>query len=155
MRTISLFLFVALTLTAAALAQTKIPPDVEKAFTTKFPSVTDVKWDNENDREFEAEFKMTDREMSAVFSAGGAWVETETELPVDRLPAAVSQSLAKEFKGFTVKEAASVEKPEKELCYEVEISKGERTMEVLFSRNGKVVEKKDADDDDEGSEDDD
>ncbi|MBE0643781.1 MAG: PepSY-like domain-containing protein [Bacteroidetes bacterium] len=142
MRTISLLLFVGLAFTLSAVAQPSVPKEVQKAFQAKFSKASDVKWDKENDSEFEAEFMMNDVEMSANFSAKGVWIETETEIAIAKLPAAITQRLAKDFKGYAVKEAASVEKPGKDMTYEVEVRKGEKTIEVLLSKDGKVLEKK-------------
>ncbi len=123
-------------------AQMKVPDKVLIAFKITFAGATDVKWDMENDSEFEAEFTRGGNEMSANFSANGALMESETELSADQLPEAIRKSIASEFVGFVIDEAESVEKPGKQISYEVEITKGGMTMEVLLAKDGKVIEKK-------------
>ena len=59
----------------------KTPPvDVSKAFSEKFRSAEKVKWDMEEANEWEAEFSLLGKEMSASFDPSGKWLETETEI---------------------------------------------------------------------------
>jgi len=57
-----------------------VPEKVKSAFAGKFPNASSVKWDKENDEEWEAEFKMDGKEYSANFTVDGNWKETEYEI---------------------------------------------------------------------------
>lgn len=116
------------------------PKKVEEAFAKKFPTVKKVKWDKENDTEWEAEFKMKGTEYSANFMEDGTWKETEHEIKKNAIPANVKTSLDTEFSGYKIEEAEISETSEGSV-YEFELEKGEQTMEVAIDTNGKVIKK--------------
>jgi hypothetical protein len=125
-----------------ALSQTNVPDQVRKEFTGKYPSAKSVKWSSESPTEFEAEFTMNGKEMSASFDSKGKWMETETELEARDLPVAVTATLGKEFPGFKVVESSFLESPEMK-GYEILLKNGETSLEVTIDMDGKVVRKTD------------
>jgi len=122
-------------------AQEKVPQNVQDAFVKKFPTAKSVKWDKENDTEWEAEFKMDKMEYSANFMSNGTWKETEHEIAEKDIPGAVKQSLASNFAGYKIKEMEVSETAEG-MVYEFEVKKGEVEMEVAIDASGEVVMKK-------------
>lgn len=141
-----LYLVFAVFISTSAIAQNiekdKIPATVLNAFKSKFPAADNVKWEMENARDYEATFKTNGNEQSAVFDANGAWLETETEIKENELPANVKASFAKEFNSYKIKETEKVEKNDGTTCYEIKLTNGKETIEVLFADNGEVKEKK-------------
>lgn len=129
--------------------KTPAPEAVKSAFKAKFPTVQKVKWDQEGDNEWEAGFKMNGKEMSANFDGSGAWLETETEIKKSGLPQAVRDAIAAQFAGYKVEEVARVETPEMAEAYEVEVEKGETTIEALFKDDGTLIKQKTESEDDE------
>ena len=123
-----------------AFSQKNVPENVKKEFAKKYPSAQSVKWDSEEANEWETEFKINGNEMSASFDNKGVWLETETEISVKDLPAAVTNSLAKDFAGFKTGEVSANETPQMK-GYEVALKKGEATFEVVFDNSGKVIKK--------------
>ena len=97
MRTIIVLCTLALLTGPLALAQEGVPSKVKKAFQAKFPQAAEVEW-GMDDENHEAEFEMNGQDMSAVFDKSGTWLETETEIAVSDLPAAVRESLGTLFK---------------------------------------------------------
>lgn len=144
MKKIMFMLLVAAMMSNAANAQKisadKVPAAVSAAFKTKFSTAEKVKWEMEN-TEYEANFKLNGKEVSANFDETGKWLETETEIKVSDLPAAIQSTLKKDFAGFKVKEASKIESVKNGNGYEAEIEKGEETFDVLFSADGKVLSK--------------
>jgi putative PepSY-like beta-lactamase-inhibitor len=129
------------------------PAAVQTAFKSKFPTAQKAKWDKEGEGEWEAEFKMNGKEMSANFKTDGTWVETETEIEESDLPQAVKDAIATLFAGYDAEEAAMVETPDQPTAYEVELEKGETTVEALFNADGTLLKQKnEEEDDDEGGE---
>jgi uncharacterized membrane protein YkoI len=155
MKKVSLLVMLVLTATLQSFAQ-DAPAKVKDAFNKKFPQAKSISWDKENATEWEAEFKMNGKEYSANFGTDGTWKETEYEISEKELPAAVKNTLTKEFKGYEV-EGAEITETSTIKAYEVEIEKGETTMEVIIDENGKVLKKKveteDEDEDDDEKED--
>ena len=135
----SIFTVAALAFGLFACAQTP-PAQVNNSFNKKFAGATKVKWDKENDTEWEAEFKLKGKAYSANFSNEGKWMETEHEIKKSAIPANVKQTLDSEFAGYDVEEAEISETAEGTV-YEFELEQGETEMEVAISPEGKVVKK--------------
>ncbi len=131
--------FAVISLTACA-QKTNVPENVVNAFNQKFPDAKSVKWDKENDTEWEAEFKLNGEEYSANYSTDGAWKETEHEIETSAIPANVKQTLDGEFADYKIEEAEISETAEGTV-YEFGIEKDETEMEVAISPDGKVVKK--------------
>lgn len=132
---------VAMALTQAC-AQSKhdAPQKVKSAFAQKFPDAQKVKWEMEEENEWEAEFKLNGEEYSASFATDGTWKETESEIEASALPSAVTNTLKKEFGEYKIEEAELSETP-KGKFYEVELEKGETDIEAVISANGKLIKK--------------
>ena len=128
--------------TSCAQNKKAAPTAVQTAFKGKFPTVQKAKWDMENDNKWEAEFKMNSKEMSANFKNDGTWVETETKIKNADLPQAVKDAMAAHFAGYKMEEASMVETADMAAGYEVEMEKGETTIEVLFGADGTVITQK-------------
>lgn len=119
----------------------KVPPGVKSAFTQHFPNAKKVKWSQEAEHEYEAEFINGQQEQSSNFDENGKWLETETEIEVDELPEAVSSAIGKQFSGARIKEPETAETPEAGLVYEVELKFEGATYEVRCSRAGEILSK--------------
>lgn len=154
-KTIVVFAFATLsgTLSAQTLKESEVPAAVKTAFAKNFPTVKSVKWSKEKEGEFEAEFKNGSMEQSSNFDAAGKWLVTETEIKKKDLPATVQNTIKNEFAGYEIEEAEKVEMPDQPLSYEVKLEKGEMTLSVVITSDGKVTRKeesKEEDDDDDG-----
>lgn len=136
----SLLIFATVAISFTACSQHhQAPEQVVNAFNNKFPDIKKVEWKMEDDKSWEAEFKLNGEEYSAVFDLDGNWLETEHELKKADIPAFVLMTLAEQYDGYKLEEAELVEKPTGTL-YEVSMEKGETTIELLIDMNGKVVE---------------
>ena len=122
----------------AACSQTKVPEAVKTAFNKKFPTVKKVDWGKEGKTEWEAEFELNEKDMSANFDLQGNWKETETDLEEDAVPDMIMNVLKAKFPGYKVKEAAFTETP-KFSAYEIIIKKGESKKEVTIDKTGKIL----------------
>ncbi len=116
------------------------PKVVETAFQQKFPTAQKVKWEKENDTEWEAEFKLDGKEYSANFSSDGTWKETEHEIAKSDIPAAVQNTLNTEFPVYKIEESEISETADGTV-YEFELEKGKSEMEVTIDASGKVLKK--------------
>lgn len=125
-----------------ASAQTP-PKPVTDNFAKKFSSATKVKWDQEEENEWEAEFIMSGNEMSASFDNAGKWLETEKELKKKDLPANVLKAVEEVYKGWDIEEISSIETPDFK-GYELGIEKGKEEMELKITADGKITAKKEA-----------
>jgi len=119
----------------------KNPPDkVKKEFSQKFAAANSVKWDSEKPNEWEAEFKINGKEMSACFDDSGKWLESEAEVSAKELPAAVTNTLKNEFSGFKTKESSTIENPEMK-GFEFALKNKETEITVIIGADGTVLKK--------------
>lgn len=128
---------------ALACSKIDIPKTIQDAFKAKYPTAQKVEWEMEDTGEYEAEFKLDGKEMSANFNADGTWLETETEIKIKDLPQAVKDAIVAQFPDFEVEEAEQVETPDLGLAYEVELENEEtdEEMEAVFSADGTLLKK--------------
>jgi hypothetical protein len=134
--------FMSISAYAQKISADKIPSSVMKAFKSKFPNAVDARWEMENKKDYEVNFKANDAKHSAVFDSNGKWTVSESEIKVSELPTAAKESIAKQFPGFKIEEAEKYQDTEHGSCYEVEIEKGKETFEVLIRASGEVLSKK-------------
>ena len=134
------FLLVAIAafLTTSAFSQKtskeNVPQAVKDSFKKSFPNAQNVKWEKEN-HQFEAEFKIDKKEMSALFSADGKLMETEFEISVSSLPVAISNYLAKNLLGKKIKEASKITDSNGKVSYEAEVD----GKDYLFDEVGNFI----------------
>ncbi len=118
----------------AAASKTKPPQAVLQAFQKAYPNAEDVDWEME-DGMYEAEFEQGDKEQSATFTATGQLIETETEIAVSELPAAVREYLAANYKGKKIKEAARIVTAKNTVMYEAEVKR----RDLMFDEQGQLL----------------
>jgi hypothetical protein len=126
--------------TACGQSGKDVPAPVKSAFSQKFSGAANVKWSQENDKEWEAEFKMDGKDYSANYDNAGGWMETEYKISTKEIPASVTASIGKEFAGYKTDES-EVSETEKGKVYEFVLSKGKEKLEVTFSNDGKLLSK--------------
>ena len=127
---------------AQKISADKVPAVVSDAFKAKFPTASDIKWEMEDKAEYEVDFRLNNEKLSANFDTNGKWLETEKKINVSQLPKVVSQTLAKEFAGYSLDEAEKIETADNGINYEVKVKKGEDIYEVNLSSKGEVLKKK-------------
>jgi hypothetical protein len=138
-------------ISVSALSQKNPSEIVKKEFSKKYATAQSVKWDSEEKNEWEAEFKMDDKKMSASFDNSAKWIESETEIPEKELPAAVVNTLNKDFQGYKKGHIEIFESYELK-GFELGLKKGETSLEVIFDNNGKIIKKTEAKEEDEKAE---
>jgi hypothetical protein len=138
-------------LSAAAFSQKNPSEIIKKEFAKKYPSAQSVKWDSEEANEWEAEFSLNNKKMSASFDNTGKWIESETVISEKELPAAVVTTLNKDFQGFKKGPVEIFESPAMK-GFEMSLRKGEKSLEVIFDNKGVILKKTDLQEDDEKDE---
>lgn len=125
---------------SSACSQQNPPENVKKEFSQKFTDAKSVKWGSEEANEWEAEFKMNGKEMSACFDNTGKWLETEAEINVNDLPSAVTNTLKSEFPGFKIGESSTIENPEMK-GFEIAIKNKDTEITVIIGAGGTILKK--------------
>jgi hypothetical protein len=146
MKNLILLISICIVLNGATFAQKvtedKIPAVVKKEFLKKFPNTSKSKWEMEKD-EYEVNFIQNKTEISANFDKNGKLLETEIEITEKELPQIVKSSVEKNFRDYKMHEFSKIEKADKSVLYEVELSKNKEKLDVKFSSNGDLIDKKD------------
>jgi hypothetical protein len=114
------------------------PAAVEKAFRTKFPDASAVKWEKESKTEYEASFILKGKKSSASYTPSGEWLESEVAIDEAELPAAVKAAFAKQQPGVKATTVYRIESAKKEMYFEIEYSVKGKTKELKFDANGKT-----------------
>lgn len=125
---------------ACGQSEKDVPAPVKSGFSQKFSGATNIKWGKENDKEWEAEFKLGGRKYSANFDNAGTWVETEYQISVKEIPAAVKTALEKESAGAKIK-VSEVTETKDGKSYEFIVGKGENETELVIDNAGNVLSK--------------
>ncbi|MBO0938587.1 PepSY-like domain-containing protein [Fibrella sp. HMF5335] len=111
-------------------------PAAKATLKKAYPAATGVKWDKE-DGDYEASFKNGGKSMSLVIDAKGMVKETETDITVAELPAAVRAYVAKNMPGKKISEAAIIVDASGKKMYEAEVA----GKDILFDEAGVLVKK--------------
>ena len=124
---------------AQKIKESEVPAVVKAALAKAYPKVKDVKWDKEEGA-YEASFDQNKADASVLFNADGTIKEVETEIEHNQLPAAVKNTLAKEYADYKVEEAAKIVAGGV-TTYEAEVKKGKQTFDFIFDASGKLLKK--------------
>jgi hypothetical protein len=138
-------------ISVSAFSQKNPSEIVKKEFSKKYATAKSVKWDNEEKNEWEAEFTMDGKKMSASFDNSGKWIESETAIAEKDLPAPVIATLNKDFPGYK-KSLIEIFESTEIKGFELGLKKGETSIEVIFDTNGKILKKTDVKEEDENDE---
>jgi hypothetical protein len=125
-----------------------VPKPVMDAFKKQYPGTNAKEWEKEKDGEYEAEFKMNNKEMSASYKADGTFIESEQEIKLDDLPQAIKNSISKSYPDFKIEEACRITSADGKTMYEAEIEKGKEEFDVIYDSAGNFIKKETEDGDD-------
>ncbi len=121
-----------------ASAQKTPPTVVSRTFKQMFKNAEKVKWAMEESTEWEAEFKLSGKATSASFDLAGKWLETESEMEANQLPAKVKTAIEKEYKGAKMGEASKIETPDFK-GYEIAMKQNGESFEIHATNDGKLT----------------
>jgi hypothetical protein len=116
-----------------------VPKALSDAFAKKFPNATNVKWGKESAKEYEAEFKINGKSISANFLTDGTWVETEAEITGAEIPDMVANAVNTKHPGATLLKVYKIETAKGKTTYEAEIKSGNKKLELIINEDGKVI----------------
>lgn len=135
-----IYAFLSISFFACGQSEKNVPVKIASSFSQKFPNASKVKWGKESEKEWEAEFKMNEKDYSANFDNSGIWSETEYEITTKEIPAAVKATLDKEFVRYKVAKSEVSETQEGKI-FEFALSKGKEKLEAAIDATGKVLTK--------------
>lgn len=151
MKKLIILFLTAVFISGSAFSQKNPPEIVKNEFAKKYAAAKSVKWDNEEKTEWEAEFIMDGKKMSAAYDVSGKWLESETAIGEKELPASVVNTLNKDFQGYKKGEIVILENSEMK-GFEIGLKKGDSKLEVVIDNSGKIIRKTDSKKEDEKEE---
>ena len=139
-----------------ALTETQVPSAILKAFNQAYPKaiLREYKEEIEDGQKFyEISFRKEGHKIDVLYSQDGVVIEISESISLEELPLAIQNELNKSFSKYEIEESEKISK-DTDIFYEVELmveSDGEfQKYEIVFSEDGRVVEeKKDEENDDE------
>lgn len=125
---------------AQLLTSDQVPPAIQQAFRTRFPTAKLAEWKLKPDKVYEAEFALKGIETAAKFDSAGKWLETESAIPPSKVPRAVRDTVARQFKGYKTVETQTLELwNERRPLYELHLQKATEIVKARFSADGAVL----------------
>jgi hypothetical protein len=151
MKNLLILTFIITFFSVSACSQKNPSEIVKKEFSNKYATAKSLKWGNEEKNEWEAEFTIDGKKMSASFDNSGKWIESETAITEKELPISVAATLNKDFSGYRKTLIEIYESPEIK-GFELGLKKGKTSIEVIFDIDGKILKKTDLKEEDEKAE---
>ncbi len=133
-----LMLSLSMNASAQKVSESDVPQPVKAAFLKQFPKAEHAKWEMEDKKDYEVNFTQGGTKWSAKYAADAKWLETEHAVKLDELPPAVRTAIVTSYADHKVEVAEVAESPQG-TTYEVDLEKGEHSMEVVFAADGKVL----------------
>ena len=130
-----------LALTGATISSViAVPPEVENAFTVKYPNAGAAKWEVDDNGYWEAGFQLGDLEYNADFTEDGTWVETERSIKLEDLPDVVQRAIKLEFGEDEITEIEAVDHPTKGEFFDVEFKRDGKNIDAEYNAGGERLE---------------
>ncbi len=136
-----LLIFSAMMASAQKIKTGDVPAQVMKGFKMHFDGVKVKSWEKEKNGMYEAEFNLNTKETSAVFNQEGVLIETETEVSIKDIPAAISDYVQREYAAYKISEVSQIIAASGIQTFEVELEKGKEEFDLLFGADGNFLRK--------------
>ncbi|MBA3647081.1 MAG: PepSY-like domain-containing protein [Chitinophagales bacterium] len=119
---------------AQKIKESQVPATVVSNLHKMYPNLKDYVWFNE-DGNYEAEYKINKMEAAVTYDANGTLMETEREIAVKELPAAVASYISANYSGTEIKEASEITDANGMKSYEAEV----KGKDIVFDSNGNFL----------------
>jgi hypothetical protein len=117
---------------------TKVPEAVKVQFEDRYPTIKNADWDNENGN-FEAEFKVNGLERTALFSPDGKLLSYTEEIDQRHLPNSILSQVQAQYANYRIDEAHRVQQ-NGNANYVVELEDNMDEVKLHFDASGKLIE---------------
>ncbi len=137
----SILVIAGLSVHAQKVKTINLPVAVQDNFNKLYPEIVSVEWELEEGN-YEGAFKKNKVKTEVLFNAEGKLLQTETKLnSVNDLPALITASLKKDFKGYEFEEAEQITTAEGQEQYSVDAELKETEYELLYDKKGVLLKK--------------
>ncbi len=115
------------------------PEAIQREFDQRFSGATDVSWERENPKGWIAEFIWQDRNVVAIYSFTGLWVETKTQIQLSELPVPVKETIESFYPDWKIMVATKIENAKNEILYRTAIQKDYKLQEIVLKEEGTLL----------------
>ncbi|RZK52612.1 MAG: hypothetical protein EOO87_14830 [Pedobacter sp.] len=122
---------------AQDIAANKVPSVVINTFKQAFPKASKVEWELKVDL-YNADFNIGTTDHEAWLDKKGTIVKQKKDIATKNLPSLVTKSINDNFKGYRIDDVDWYE-VDKQVFYKVELQKQKEEKNVVFDKNGKIV----------------
>lgn len=144
MKTLLLILVTLLSINYAysqRIKESELPAPVKAKFQALHPDIKNVSWIKHKNGDYEAEFTQNKSEYGVSIDSLGTLKETEKDMKVSDLSKEIHDYIVKNHPGYTITEVAQITYTDGKPVYEVEITKGKESFDLLFDSSFKYVKK--------------
>ena len=125
---------------AQDLTEAQVPAEAKKSLTAAYPTAAEIKWEKKKEL-YKAGFKIGKADHDLWLSADGKIMKHRLEIKKDELPAAVHETIKKDFSSYKIDDCEKTE--EKGVAtYKVELKNEAGKKNVRFDADGKLITKK-------------
>ena len=124
----------------------KLPKDVVKAGTTKFPKAkmeSAVKGTADGETSYEVTMRAGKFGIDVTVTSEGKIVQVEKEMAFTDLPKPVAEAFNAKYAKAKINRIEELSKDDKIISYELLIEAAEKTLEAYFDPQGKFLQEKD------------
>jgi Putative beta-lactamase-inhibitor-like, PepSY-like len=123
------------------IGESQVPASVKAKFQLLHPDIKNVNWIKQKKGGYEAEFKQNNTELGVSIDSIGNLKETEMDMKVTELSKEILEYVTKNYPDHNITEAAQITYTDGKPMYEVEITKGKDSADLLFDSSYKYVKK--------------
>lgn len=138
MKTLSLL--ITLLFSVTLFAQENVPATAIQTFNQKYPNAESVEWDSEKNG-YEVEFTVAGQKMETSFDLTGAWLETESDIEIEALPAAVKEGISTQFFGQKIDDVEQLSTPQWAVAYKIKLEVDDEDIKAYFDVNGSLLKR--------------
>jgi hypothetical protein len=131
---------ISLSAKAQDIPQNQVPSVVLNALQVKFPNAKEVEWELKGDQ-YKADFEVGKRDHDVWIDKTGNIKKHKEDFPKSELPQAIGQALEKDFKTYKLDDVDKLDQ-EGKITYEVKLESESEDLKIMFTPEGKVLEKK-------------
>ena len=120
------------------IASDRVPSVIVNTVSQKFPAASKIEWEK-NGMVYEAEFHEQSSEVTVELDASGQILRVKQDIPVNSLPAVVSNLLTSRYNDLTTDDVEKIQ-INGQVFYQVELKGSGRTEKhLVFTENGTEV----------------
>ncbi len=125
-------------------AKSPVSPQAESAFNQKYPDAQNVAWRSVSNKYQVASFLNGSTTNDAWFTPDGKWYMTETDIPYEKLPAAVKTAFEQSiYASWTKDDVDMLERLNQETIYVIEVenktTRNEEEIDLYYSEDGILI----------------